>query len=442
MRKAIPYGLIGLGLSFAGEVGGSEVLDLLEKEDTPRDTQVYATSAGRRGEFTKGQARKEKSFNPDRISRDWLWERREAVRDGRSVVYGNSQDPFIQRAALDAYWHWIYRNGEVSHDSLGKTRVDTSKTQRLRIGGLIRALYSVDIEGQVMLDSDLDYQGIETFQARGYFNRHVYYSVGKARVPFSYNNTLDPTRRRIARLPALTAQLAPANTLGVLFEGTSNGDNGVFSWGLGWYSGEVDRNLSGLGGDGFLLAKVGYFVPTTVDDSEGGNHLYRNYQHWHFDYIHNFDGASSMSARSGHDHIVSTGLELRVDRADLSLGVLFATGGASTVWGANVEAGYWIMDGAVRLVGRYQYADSNDANALVVGFGPGAVASEVGLPYNYSLSYTGDSYGSIYLGADFHLYGDNAVLSAGVEYQVLGNSFITGQNIDALFFHWDMRFAF
>lgn len=418
----------------------NEVLDILETEDAPRRPVNYDIPPAK-NKPNKNKGISEKVFDPERISRDWLWERRESVRHEKSVLYRSETNPWIQNAALDAFWHWEYQNGNIDDPALDNIDLDTGRTRRMRIGGLIRAFYHVDLEGQVLLGRDFDYLGIETLQLRGHLTQNTYLSLGKARVPFSYNNTLDPTRRRIPRLPTLTAQLAPANSLGALLEGTSNGDNGVFSWGLGWYSGNVDKNIPDIDSNSYLLAKLGYFVPSTSGDVEE-DIKYRNYQHWHLDYIYNMDGAENVAIRSGHRHLFSTGLDMRIDRMDAAIEVLFATGNVSTVWGVNTEFGYWLYPDFLRLVGRFQYAESDEDGGLLVGFGPAQSESDLGLPFGYQQSLTGDTYYSLYLGADFHIYQNNAVMGAGVELQSLNSNSVTGKDIESIIFHWNTRIAF
>jgi hypothetical protein len=176
---------------------------------------------------------------------------------------------------------------------------------------------------------------------------------------------------------------------------------------------------------------------------------------WHLDYLHNFDGGNS-GAMPGYDlagkrsangnqlvaenpafrHLISTGFTLDRDRFSF-LGDFTLARGDTTVWGLTMGPTWWAIPGTLKLVGRYHYAGSDEAGAIVAGAG-----SNSDLRFDDSPFFIGNEYHSFYLGANLHLYQDRLVLQTGVENVILKDAAGAGFDTDAWIWQSGARISF
>ena len=222
---------------------------------------------------------------------------------------------------------------------------------------------------------------------------------------------------------------APASSLGVSVHHAGE----KFDYDIGWFSSDFSPGFPSLEGDGFLNLSISR---TTIQ--KNGDSLER--VRWHADYIHNFDPGNSNPAgfdlsgqlsasgaqlvqNPAYRHLFSTGLAIESGRYEIT-GDFQLAKGDTTVWGLSAGATYWAIPGTLKLVGRYQYAGSDDARAIATTFG-----NSGGLRFDDSPFFTGDEFHSFYLGANLHLYKDDLIIRNGLEYSILkdevGNSFNT-----------------
>jgi len=130
----------------------------------------------------------------------------------------------------------------------------------------------------------------------------------------------------------------------------------------------------------------------------------------------------STGISNNYRNLVSTGIEVSSGDFDFMGDFILANGDQNTAWGMNLLGRYWLLEDALRFVGRYSYADTDDVGGLLVGFGlPGAEgdATQALLGYDSSRIKSGDEYHSFYGGLDWHIFDDYLMLSTGLEYRLL-----------------------
>ena len=111
--------------------------------------------------------------------------------------------------------------------------------------------------------------------------------------------------------------------------------------------------------------------------------------------------------------------------------------GDSNAWGLSLTPSYWALPGTLQIVGRYHYADTDDARGLVGGMG---TSSD---PYfDSSPVFVGDEYHSFYLGANLHVYRDDLILMNGLEHVLLKDEAGAGFDTDAWIWHSGARLSF
>ncbi|MDP0492180.1 MAG: porin [Verrucomicrobiota bacterium JB023] len=402
---------LAIGLGCAGSALGNEALDLLEGKITEDEITVVSEDEESGSASSSGESAPEVLVDDTDYSRRW----RNSL-PPKAIVYENPNSALVQRVAVEGMAEWGYTTGSIDADGGNDTDVDDNTLRRLRLGGVMRAFGNTDLEAKVVADGN-GYQGIDTLRATMNVNDGLKVEAGKFRPPFSQEYKRDPEVRVAPGLSPLIQNIAPANTLGVRFETYS----GPWMAGLGYFSGGYDKNVPGFGGDGFILANLAYtFSPTAEAGTEGEDvAVPPGHQRWHLDYIYNLDDEAG-SIPKGYEHLISTGIEVSSGKFDFAGDFLLANGPVDTAWGMNLFGRYWLYDEAVRFVGRYSYADSDDPDAISVTSGvPSAIGDSTQPLMGYGLVTPVDEFHSFYGGLDWHVYGDHLLFSTGLEYRLL-----------------------
>lgn len=410
--------LVILAWAPAAPAPGNEALELLENTGrgagSPRGAELLAGSGT--------PVRKESGGAADYTMR-WLthlpplW-----------LLYEDDSNPVVQAATLTGMFDWRLDTANIKPEGGGgpDREVDSSGARRARLGAVLRAFYNTDLEGGVVFDGDGDYHGLDKLKATVHVGDDLSLAFGKFRPPFSLEYTQDPGMRMVPELSPLTAQVVPANSLGVMVDGRS----GDWEWGLGWFSGDVSRTIPDVTGDGYLLAKVGYTFqgPPGGETNASGEAVAEDdleqdvFQRWHLDYIYNLDKEGSRSIPGGYEHLLATGIQTSHGRFDFLGDFLLANGKDQTAWGLTLQGAYWLLEDAVRAVVRYSYGDTDEPGGLMMGWGVPSPDSDSVHPFRFPVVETGDESHSFYGGLNFHVLGDHVVIQVGGEYRLLKNA--------------------
>lgn len=353
----------------------------------------------------------------------------------RSVLYNNAANPFIQRFAVTGQYDFSASFGKAETIPSGamparNTDLDGTRTRRARLGARILAFNNTEIEAMGEFAGDTQYRGVERLKGYTQFTETTGVTYGKFRPNFGTESRIEASLSPYPYRGTLTNMVAPAAALGASIHHAGE----TLDYDIGWFSSDYDPDFGSMGGDGMLNLSVSRtFVERT------GDTLARS--KFHVDYLHNFDAGRSnpqgydiagrRSANGGqlivqnpaYRHLFSVGVKVDSDSSSFSGDFQFAKGD-STVWGLSLGATHWLFPGTLNLVGRYQYAATNDARGIL------AVPGNSGdLRYDASPFFAGDEYHSFYLGTNLHLYKDSLLIRNGVEYMILndevGNSFNT-----------------
>jgi hypothetical protein len=353
----------------------------------------------------------------------------------RAVLYDSTANPWVQQIAMSGYFDFQSSLGDASTDASGAvpandTELDGTRTRRARLGARIRAFNNTEIEAVGEFAGDSDFRGVERLKAYTQVTDTTGVTYGKFHPNFGVESRTEPQLSPYFNRTMLTNLLSPASSLGL----SLHHEGREFDYDIGWFSGDFDPEIPGIEGDGFLNLSISRSSVT-----KDGDRLSRT--KWHADYIHNFDAGRSNPAgyniagkrsangnqlivqNPAYRHLFSTGFTLDSGRSSF-IGDFQLAKGDTTVWGITAGATYWAIPGTLNLVGRYQYAGSDDPGALVAS--PGNSGEPL---YDDSPLFIGDEYHSFYLGANLHLYKDSFVIRNGVEYSIInddaGNSFNT-----------------
>ena len=104
---------------------------------------------------------------------------------------------------------------------------------------------------------------------------------------------------------------------------------------------------------------------------------------WHVDYIYNFDPSKAEAVPNGYRHLLAAGLQFSEGKMDLMGDVSLANGEDSSVLGLSVNGAYWLLEDAVRLVGRWDFAVSDDPGGVYSGWGVPASGAEAVQPFGH-----------------------------------------------------------
>lgn len=286
-----------------------------------------------------------------------------------------------------------------------------SKLSRARVGVALQTYYGIEVLADALLSSSGDYLGWETLQASIPLNDQIRLSVGKFPPPFSTEYSRDAALRWFPNLSPLVARMAPASSLGAMLE--SRNEN--LDWELGWFSGNGDRSIPELDSKGFLLASI------ATDKNRGGSESEPDpsYCRVHLDYLHNMDGARSETIARSDRHLVAAGVQYSAGRFDFYSDFLLARGSENTAVGVTAAGSYWLLQDAIRLVARYDYATSRGPGGVISNWGIPSLGSDAISPSDFPVSTAAGQLSSIYGGVNFHLNDDHFIIGTGVEYRAL-----------------------
>ena len=413
---------------------GNEALDLLEGKITAEETTVDLLIQEKEAAEVAKEEEKEKILRDDRdYSSRW---KNRLVPQG--IIYANESNPVVQRAAIEGLAEWGLVAGEIDFDEGPDEDVNDSQIRRLRLGGLVRALYNTDLEGRVVGDGD-GFQGIDTLKATVQVNDALTIEAGKFRPPFSQEYRQDPSVRVAPGLSPIVEQVAPGNTLGVRVETTS----GPWEAGLGWFTNGLDENITGFEGGGFIVANLAYTFDGEVVAESGDEEVVAppGHQRWHLDYLYNTSGELNGAVPNAYRHLVSTGIEVSTGDFDFAGDFIVANGDINTAWGLSLTGRYWLVEDALRLVGRYSYADTEEPGGLSLGIGvPSAVGDSTQPLLGFSRILPADELHSFYWGLDWHILHDYLIVTTGLELQLISDA-LNGDST-ALFWNTGGRLAF
>ena len=286
-----------------------------------------------------------------------------------------------------------------------------AKLSRARVGVALETYYGIEILADALLSSSGDYQGWESLRASLPLNDQIRLSVGKFPPPFSTGYSRDAALRWFPNMSPLVTQIAPASSLGAMLEGRGK----QLDWKLGWFSGDSNRSLPKLDGEGYLLASVAW--GTNLGGSESSPAA--SYQRWHLDYLHNMDGSRSESIAEGYRHLVAAGVQYSSGRFDFYSDFLLARSGENTAVGVTAAGSYWLLQDAIRLVARYDYATSRNPGGVISYWGIPSTGADALRPSDFPSSTAAGQLNSFYGGVNFHLDDDNFLIGTGVEYRSL-----------------------
>jgi hypothetical protein len=363
----------------------------------------------------------------------------------RAVLFEDPSNPWVQQLAIQGLFHWSGAWGEATPEGGKEVDLDGTRTRRARLGARLRAFRNTEIEAVAEFAGDSNYNGIERLKGTTRILDNAFVSYGKMRPGFTAEYRTEPQYLLTPERSFLTNMVAPASTLGLMV----GQDTDRWDWGLGWFSSDNDSNIGGIEGDGFLLANLAF---EAIERGESGTPIRTR---WHLDYIYNFDGDQSpaiprynvagrrsangnqlIARNPAFRHLVSTGVEVEQGNFGFT-GDFILANGDTNAWGLSLTPSYWVLPGTLRLVGRYHYADTDDAAGLVGGMGVGTD------PYFDSTPvFVGDEYHSFYLGANLHLYKDELVIMNGLEHVLLKDQAGAGFDTDAWIWHSGARLSF
>lgn len=423
----------------ASLVSANEALDVLEGKVDANSIVLPPR------EFSKDEAAEngeEKVENIVYLEPEWAASPLDLVWS-RSVLYDCAANPLVQQVAISGYFDFQASFGKAETEpnagppltAARNTELDGTRTRRARLGARIRAFNNTEIEAVNEFAGDSNYRGIERLKAYTQVTDTTGITYGKFRPFMGAESRVEPQVSPFQDRSVLSNMVAPPSTLGVSIHHAAK----KFDFDIGWFSSDYDPDLGGFNGDGMLNLSISRTYYEKVGDTVSRNR-------WHADYIHNFDAGRSnpygydvagRRAANGNQlivqnpayrHLFATGISIDTERTSF-IGDFQIAKGDTTVWGITLGGTYWLVPGTLNLVGRYQYAGTDDPQGILTSLG-----NSGDLRYDSSPFFTGDEYHSFYLGTNLHLYKDSFVLQNGLEYSIINDE--AGQNFNTEAFTW------
>lgn len=422
---------------------GNEALDLLEGKKDPASVTVAPPAAdapvlsGAIG-ATTADGKVVKPYKPVQPSGfsvksheifDPIW--------SRSLLHKDDKNPYVQEFSLTGLFEgtgaWGKIDNELSSSPLNQD-VNDVQMRRAQLGARMKAFYRTEVTGVVEMAGPSRMNGIQTLKARTELTENTGITFGKFRPLSTQENNMPDASLLISERSLLSNMIAPADSMGVMFDATRKG----WTYQLGWFSGDFSDNIPGFKDDGMINAGIAY--EKTGKAASGASLRSR----WYLNYIHNLnDDRSEIMPRhrfvgsSAYTSFYSTGFSTQEDRFGF-MGDFIMARGDNNAWGITLTPTYWLMPGALQLVGRYHYADTDKQDALYGGYGPGADPFYQG----DSPIVTGDEYHSFYLGANFHVYENRMIISNGLEYTLFRDDLDSKADTTSLMWQTGAKLSF
>lgn len=428
--------LILLSLFGAAALHANEALDVLEGRKDAADISLPVAPEGSEpaSKVKRRITYPEHQWPPGPL--DPFWQ--------RSVIYANPENPYVQEVAITGMLEFQAAIGKTEISGSDSVTNDGTRTRRARLGARMRVFRNTDIEAQAEFAGESDYHGIERLSARTEIRPDTSVTYGKFRPRFTTEYLREAEELAYSDRSMLTNMLAPSRTLGVML----NYQRDDWEYGLGWFSNDADPYIPSIEGPGFISMNIS----RTSSEMTDGVPVRTK---WSVDYIHHLDPGGSdaiprydiagrrsangnqlVSRNPQFRHLLTTGVSIESPRygfdGDFTLGR-----GDSTVWGLTLSPNYWAIPGVLKIVGRYHYADSDDAGSLVATSGASADPFFDDSPF-----YIGDEYHSFYVGANWHIHRDRLVLMNGLEYGAMKDDSGAGFETDAWIWHTGLRASF
>ena len=409
MKRVVLITLAGL-LPVATVAPANDLLDLIEETVTGRTyIPVEVTPANELDKPKVVEAEKDKK-EVEVVPTPWLRPRHRSL--------ATADDGFGRGVTFASFGG----DAEYSYQSpgLGPDRSGGGSLRRARFTGLMGLFYKGTAEASVLVEEDSSWGGVDRLSMRYYAADDIAVTAGKFRPPVGYFYATDPTMREIPTLPALTRQVAPGNSTGIYVDGY--GTN--LDWGLGWFSGDLDKNIPGISGSGYFVGHLGYTFYRKPEETEVSR--------WYLDWTYNNEGDSSEAIAGGSRHVWMTGLHFLRNGHSLVGELTVAHGGElGSAWGLTLQDSWWLYQDHLKLVARYQYVSAGDSAvdpAMVTGpddlgaleIGYGAPNSGSGAT-RYSAgrdTVRANEFHSLYAGVNWNFLEQHARLHTGAEYNL------------------------
>lgn len=355
----------------------------------------------------------------------------------RTTLYKDDQNPYVQEFSLTGLFEASAAWGSIDNENKASTlnqNINEVEMRRAQLGARMKAFYRTEVTGVVEMAGPSRMNGIQTLKARTEITDDTGVTFGKFRPLSTMENGIPDADLLISERSLLSNMVAPAESLGVMFDATS----GDWTYQLGWFSGDFSDNLPGLKNDGIINAGIAY---EKTGKAESGAPLRTR---WYLNYIYNLDKDGSeilprhrYAGATGYSDIFSTGFSIQQDRLGF-LGDFTLARGDNDAWGITLMPTYWVMPGTIQLVGRYHYADSDQKNSIYGGYGPGADPFFEG----DGPIVRGDEYHSFYVGANVHVYENRMIISNGLEYTLFRDDLDSETDTSSLMWQTGAKLSF
>lgn len=426
-----------------GILHANEALDILEGKKDANDV-VVAPPAGEAPVLSgavgtrSADGKVTKSFVPSEPSAfskksheifDPIW--------ANTTIIKDEENPYVQELTMIGLFEATGAWGKVettTATTATQRNLDDIAMRRAQLGARMKAFYRTEVTGIVEMAGNSRMNGIQTLKARTEISENTGVTIGKFR-PLSTQENGTPDGELLTNERSLMSNMiAPADSLGVMFDAK----NKDWTYQLGWFSGDYSDMIPNVKDNGFINAGMAY---ETIGKTETGVPLRSR---WYLNLLHNLDkDGSEVLPRHPHgssayyDDIVSTGFAIQQDRFGLQ-GDFTIARGDKNAWGFTLTPSYWIMPNTIQLVGRYHYADTDQINALSGGYG---TSTDPFFSGNESVI-NGDEYHSFYFGANVHLYENRMILSNGIEYSIFKDELDSGDETKSLLWQSGARLSF
>ena len=337
---------------------------------------------------------KDQNAQPD-TSSDSFWENNNLENLGR--IYKNDQSESLQELWLLGRYHgqynWTEGNG---------TDKDSYETRRFRIGTRAKLFDKFTFHAEAISGSDFNpgYNGFTELWTQWAFDPRFVLTIGQQKNRFTHDRSTSSRYLNYLERSMLTNMFAAEYTPAVTLQGVADKLSyftGLFSNATGTNIGEALTEYDS--GHSYIAAA---YYDVSKDFNTDSAFIYASYL--------NSDANENATNLNHFNNGFSTALILTEKAYSLVNEITAGQGAdAGNAYGINFQPG-WFITNKLQLVGRYQFAFSNEEQGLSP---QRRYERTIDLP-------SGDHYNAIYAGLNYYIAKHRLKLMHGIEYSHLG----------------------
>ena len=179
----------------------------------------------------------------------------------KTTIIKEEENPYIQELTMIGLFEATGAWGQVETTTATATaptatqrNLDDIAMRRAQLGARMKAFYRTEVTGVVEMAGNSRMNGIQTLKARTEIYENTGITIGKFRPLSTQENGMPDGELLTNERSLMSNMIAPADSLGVMFDAK----NKDWSYNLGWFSGDYSNMIPNVKDNGLINAGMAY----------------------------------------------------------------------------------------------------------------------------------------------------------------------------------------